>query len=233
LTIDNHLVGVLDLSGVVRQLDVPLAGVLGGDVWGCVPFSVDHLERTLTLYRRDAFRPPAGVSSHELILRGRPRSNDMFRLANPFAAHPIVKATVDGHAADVMLDTGAGGTIGLMPQFARTDARWQSRDDGRRVKIHGANWWRGMGGRTARRAHVRQLEVLGMSFDLGSSALAFTGEIPWAEQDAIVGAGILARMKLTFDYAAGRIWAEPRPANGAPDTPTGPRAVTPPKPPGS
>jgi hypothetical protein len=78
MTLSNHVIGVGDLSSLASARGRSIVGVVGGDVLGAVPFTVDFARKEFVLHRRDAFRPQPGVAEHRLTIR-RPRTKGLLR----------------------------------------------------------------------------------------------------------------------------------------------------------
>jgi predicted aspartyl protease len=211
LTLRNHAVFVADMTSL-QEKDHQLAGVVGADVLGCLPFTFDYRGKTLTLHRRSDFKPPAGVQGYPLTVK-RPRGGRIFRRANPSAGVPIALATIDGVRAKILLDTGSGGSIVLNPAFIKKHPQFQGKDPAIVAHASGVTGPGGLGGLNLYRANVDLVVALGAGFRGANTATYFSARrnvLP-DEGSAILGTQYLRHGRLTFDYAAKRIWPEWRP----------------------
>jgi predicted aspartyl protease len=208
MTLQNHAIIVAKLPSFSQTLSVPLAGVLGGDVWGAAPFMVDYRESTLALYCRSAFHGPVGVHVEDLIMAEKPESGFMFASANPFASQPCVRGTINGIETLFLLDTGATTSVVLSPDFARAHQDWQ--DMARPVSVPNSL----LAGGKYLPIRIGHIEMLGREWHAINTGLAMAGDwrpvvataVPMASQT--VGAQLLQDFRLTFDYAGGHIWAD-------------------------
>ena len=213
LTIENHAIVVADLSTLRRPDLRTIVGVIGGDVLGAVPFTIDYGKRTLTLHGRDTFRPPSSraVQARRMILRGSSSPSTAYDRANPHAGAPAVRVAINDVPAEAMLDTGFVGSVVLMPKFAAAHPEWVVRADRPAARVAGAGGALGLGGRDLAAARVEKLRALGVTFTGIRTGLALQGELDRVTDDAVVGQTVLSRFRLTFDYATRRVWADYQP----------------------
>ena len=171
-----------------------------------MPFTVDYPKRRLVLHDRAAFRPPP-VAPHRLIIRPL-AARSVFTDANPFQGQPMVAGTIDGFRTPILLDTGFDGSLVLMPRFAKARPRFSA--PGGRVVARASGAEGAMAGRELARAEVDYADALGARFRCGGTALLLL--LGRDEEDrtygAILGGQFLGLGRLTFAYAAGRVWAE-------------------------
>lgn len=217
--LNNHAVIPLSLASLQHDSPLPLAGILGGDFWGKMPFTIDYQRNDLILYRPGTFEPPLGGLRYPLRL-GEGRANyavSRFGRANPAFGQPIVAGRVDAVRCPMELDTGwtgdsfdlASGFIKLHPQFANFSA-------GRQAAFASL-----ASNGTPYLARIKMVTALGTTFTkcLRHSEAFFMvkGERysrRFDNQDldqATIGAPILKRYRLTFDYAAHSLWLRKRP----------------------
>jgi hypothetical protein len=55
MALSNHEIAVLDFSSLAALPGGRIAGSIGGDVWGSLPFTIDYAKRQLVIHRRDEF----------------------------------------------------------------------------------------------------------------------------------------------------------------------------------
>jgi predicted aspartyl protease len=209
MTLSNHVIGVLDLSSITAASpnDRPIGGVLGGDVWGALPFTVDYPGKRLVIHGRRAFRPPSGAMRYDLQL-DRPFTRGLYMDANPAAGVPVVEAKIDGVRTRIMLDTGSTGTLLLLPSFTAAHPASLPSDARVVARAAGAGGLAGLAGMDLLRAEVDHVDALGARFACAGTALAIRGESNSGKHTAVLGAGFLQNGCLTFDYAARRLWVE-------------------------
>ena len=207
--IRNHVIAVVDLSSVRRRNRQHLAGVLGADVWAMMPFTVDCRARELVFHARPHFRPPpAGRAvASSLSVRRRLKAPSPFSLANPRAGAPSVPVKINGETTDAMLDTGSGGSIVLMPKLVASRPQWV-RGDRVVARAAGAGGAVGLAGFGLVGANVETIDALGVRFTDVGSALGILDDLPREQASAVLGTRLLSHLRLTFDYAGEKVWAE-------------------------
>lgn len=92
------VVDAVDLGQFKSILSVPLAGLLGSDLLGEVPFEIDYRKQTLTIYDPAKFAPPAEIKPIPL------------RFVN---GTPAVEGSIDGFSVEMLIDTGGAGQCSL------------------------------------------------------------------------------------------------------------------------
>lgn len=207
----NHVIAVLDLSTVRRRNRPHLAGVLGADVWAMMPFTIDYQARELVFHARRHFRPPPpdrAVAS-PLFVRRALKAPLPFALANPRAGAPSVPVAINGQTTDAMLDTGSGSSIVLMPKLLARRPQWV-RGSRAVARAAGAGGSAGLAGFGLLAADVETIDALGVRFTDVDSALAIIDDLPREQSSAVLGTRLLSHLRLTFDYAGEKVWAEVR-----------------------
>ncbi|MEA2707786.1 MAG: hypothetical protein QOF78_387 [Phycisphaerales bacterium] len=206
----NHVIAVVDLSSVRQHGHPDLAGVLGADVWAMMPFTVDYRARQVIFHAREHFRPPPPkrAACSPLLVRHALKAPSPFSLANPHAGAPLVPITINGEPADAMLDTGSGGSIVLLPRLVAKRPQWV-RGDRLVARAAGAGGAVGLAGRGLVGANVERVDALGVRFTNIDSAMGLIEDnLPRDRSSAIVGVRLLSHLRLTFDYASEKVWAE-------------------------
>ena len=222
MSLRNHVVAVIDLSSLnALHVGVPIAGVVGADVFGAAPFTIDAPRRELILHRRSAFRPPTRGAVEDIVWIGQPRTRGAYFDANPCAGQPVVRARIDEVKAAVLLDTGSGVSLALQPWFTKAHAKFLPADAKAAGTVVGAAGPNGLDGRKLLHARVECVTLLGAGMGSDAGAVALVGDDMHHGTAATVGQPLLRYGRLTFDYAAGRVWAQwqrvPRPSTSPGD----------------
>ena len=210
--IRNTVVFVYDLSGISERFRVSIAGLIGGDVLSRLPYTIDYREPSLTFHRRESFRPPAGVKVRRIDLSGTPKPGSRFSRIMANAGSPVVQVRIDGIPCRALLDTGCSASLLLKARFT---AKHPDRVDRNRLPAIPLLMI-GTGGRQFL-AKVDRLELFGLKFQKLRRPLAFVGPaapaagMSLSDNDAVIGGPVLQDLRLTFDYAARKLWAEHRP----------------------
>lgn len=191
---------VLDLEGVGRRLGRPLPLILGKELFHAAVVDLDYPAARLRLLDASSFRYEG--PGRKLALE--PAED----------GHRSVRLTVEGgEPALVGLDTGQGGALTLFRHFAEERGLLA----GRRVS---ETLGGGVGGATTSKvATLRSVGIAG--YELRGVPASFhaddvRGAFDTKRQDGNLGAGILARFRVLFDYAREAIWLEPGPRLDAP-----------------
>ena len=205
----NHVIAVLDLSSVRARGRPNLAGVIGADVWAMTPFTVDYGAREVVFHARPHFRPPPPdrAAASPLALRDELKAPPPFSLANPRAGAPSVPVRINGETSDAVLDTASGGSIVLLPRFINKHPYFL-RGDRAVARAAGAGGSVGMAGYGLVGANIDSIDALGVRFTDIHGGLAIIDDVAREQSSAILGSRILSRLRLTFDYASGKVWAE-------------------------
>jgi predicted aspartyl protease len=210
VSVRNHVIAVVDLSSVRRRNRPNLAGVLGADVWAMMPFTVDCRAQEVVFHARPQFHPPPtdrAVLSSMTVAREL-KAPAPFSMANPRAGAPSVPVTINGGTTDAMLDTGSGSSIVLLPRLIAQRPELV-RGDRFVARAAGAGGASGLAGFGLVGANVESIDALGVRFTDIDSALAIIDDLPNDKRSsAIVGTRLLAHLRLTFDYANEKVWAE-------------------------
>ena len=210
VSIRNHVIGVADLSSIRRGSHRQnIAGVIGADVWATMPFTIEYQAREVVFHARKTFRPPAADRSVEsaLSVRDELKVPDPFARANPRAGAPSVRVKINGEVVDALLDTASGSSIVLLPELVAQRPSWV-RGDRFVARAAGAGGQGGLAGFGLVGAHVETVDALGVRFTNIDSALAIIDDLPRERSSAIIGTRLLSHMRLTFDYANEKVWAE-------------------------
>lgn len=209
LTLRNHYVAAIDFSPVRRAAGISIKGSMGGDLLGQVPYSLDFTAGTITFYDRKHFQPPVGAHELPLQLSGKPTTHGLFSQTNLAQGIPMVQGQIGGVNCQVGLDTGTSTSLIINPVLCRAHPELVDLEKGVQasaVVLGGAS--------NMYLANTRNVVLFDQVMNLqavyaqpeDSSLVGAFGDF-----EAVAGMGVLENYRLTFDYAAGRMWIEPRP----------------------
>jgi predicted aspartyl protease len=200
-TLRDQIFYVIDLGQLENVEGVPFAGLVGYEVFKRFAVTIDYADRRLTLVRPERFEY---------------RGNGV---AVPFVFHhrtPQVQGAIDGVAGEFTVDTGSRASLtlaapfvaehGLLARYAPTVEAMTGWGVGGPVRSH-----RARGGTLV----LGSVEVPGVALDL------FTGERgAFAAKNLAgnIGAGVLSRFTVTFDYARQQMYLEKNRRFDRPDT---------------
>ena len=186
MTLGGHWVVGYDLQMLRKATAADVRGLLGGALWSRLPFTIDHRANTITFYRRETFRPPEGAA--ELALRIMDNK-------------PHVKGSLNGRAEGwFLLDTGHSGSTVVRSEFLKQHEI--------SAPVRYCTVSTGVGGRVKReKVELESLKVFGRTFPKAAVNIDPGG----GEVIGTIGSAVLREFRLTFDYAAGKMWAEHRP----------------------
>ncbi len=189
MTLGAHWVVGYNLQMLRKVTAVDVRGLLGGALWSRLPFTIDHRANTITFYRRETFRPPEGAT--ELALRIMDNK-------------PHVKGSLNGRAEGwFLLDTGHSGITVVRSEFLKQHEI--------SAPVRYCTISVGVGGLIKReKVELESLKVFGHTFPKAAVNIGPIGP-GGGEVIGTIGSGIQREFRLTFDYAAGKIWAEHRP----------------------
>ncbi len=186
---------VLDLSDINRRLGRDLSVIFGKELFHALVVDIDYPGRRIRFLDPGTFRYDG--PGHRLdVLPGD-------------EGHKDVMMTVEGSEPAVFgLDTGQGGALTLFRTFAEKHGLLE----GRRLSDRMGG---GVGGETVSAVGtVASVTLAG--YELHDVPVAFHqadvgGAFDTARQAGNLGAGILSRFRVIFDYPHGCLWLEPGP----------------------
>ncbi len=191
---------VIDLSDVGRRLGRPLPVILGKELFHALVVDLDYPGSRLRLHDAAAFR-----------YEGPGRRVDLLPAED---GHKSLRISIEGDEPVVVgLDTGQGGALSVFRHYA--DARRLL--EGRPVSESRGG---GVGGATiSKLATLRSVSIAG--YELRNVPASFQttdvgGAFDTKRQEGNLGAGILARFRVLFDYSRSALWLEPGPGLAAP-----------------
>ena len=181
----------ISLHTMSRALGTSVSGLIGISAIDGLPFTLDYREPSLTIHRRDTFKPPADTPVF-------PARFDLVGL-------PVITAEVgDGHRVWLILDSGADNALTL-PRRCLTD--WPQIVA---VRNSGSGASAGIGGSVAStNTWLAKIKIFGL--DLKNTPVTFeesTGALARQSKPiGRVGGEMLKNFRLTIDPKGRRIWA--------------------------
>jgi len=202
----HELVGI-DLTHLTTGRGVKTCGLIGHDIFGAGPFTIDYQKQTLTLHDPRTFKPPQDARELPLIIE-RPRLN--------------ANVKVDGRfEGKVMLDTGYEGGILLNGGYL---CKFFDLYQGRRFRESAAL---GISGQPvgSRSDMLKSVELFGHTVDHVAADFPIeplsSDPTSTYSRMGILGGLLLRHFRLTYDYDSARVWVkwqgddtipDPRPA---------------------
>ncbi len=183
----------IDLEAIEAASGRTIDGIIGYDVLGRCIASVDYDASTLTLYNRDSKPRDHWGHACDLMID--------FRL-------PYVEAVVnDSITGQFRIDTGSASSIDFNAPFVRTHALiGADRSDYREMSSIGIG-----GGSAGLFGVLASLDLCGYDLDslTVSYSLAETGIFAGERTAGNIGAGVLKRFRVTFDYENEKLYLAP------------------------
>ncbi len=127
VTIRRHPVGIMDLAPL-QKFTKPVVGILGADVLGKIPFTLDYREARLVLHDPAWFTPPAEAKRFDLKIV-KLQSGPGLAGTDESVGTPAIMSQVNGHEITLVLDTGLSRGVFI----GRSDASKQPVRIGRPV----------------------------------------------------------------------------------------------------
>ena len=211
VSVRNHAIFVSSLPRTRNVTQVRLAGIIGGDLWGALPFTLDYMNSTLTFFNRRDFHAPTGARRDSLSMAHKPDPRHLFASANPFASQPCVHGTINDVWSLCLLDTGCTRSIVMTADFAQQHQDWLQMNR----PLCGPDSF--LSGGQYVPANVRHMELLGTPReDVRDAAAMVDGWTAMVgtsapETSQTIGNAFLQDFRLTFDYAQASIWSEWKP----------------------
>ena len=191
---------VIDLSGVGRRVGRPLPVILGKEIFHALVVDLDYPGSRIRFLDAASFRYDGPGRKLDLI----PAED----------GHKSLRLAIEGGEPVVVgLDTGQGGALSVFRHYA--DERGFL--SGRPVSERRGG---GVGGATTMKvATLRSVTIAGYELKGVPAAFQATdvrGAFDTKRQEGNLGAGILSRFRVLFDYGRACLWLEPGADLGAP-----------------
>ena len=193
LAADSLTAAVIDLSGVEQMMQRPMPVILGQEVFNNLVVDLDYPRQRIRFFDPASFRYQG--AGHKLPLYAME------------GGHREIELQVESLApARFHLDTGSGGTLGLYHPYTEENHLLEGREP------VSESLGGGVGGQVT--THVATLHTVTIAgyalqnvpaafFDVESSAF------DTRRQAGNLGAGILSRFRIYFDYTHEALWLEP------------------------
>jgi len=182
----------ISLHPMSAGIGTSVSGLIGIRALAGLPFTINYTDSTLTVYRRDRFKPPTDTP--------------MFPARFDFVGLPMVSARIgNGHEVWLILDSGADNELTL-PRKCLKD--WPAIVA---VTGSGAGASAGIGGSVAStRTWLGSLRVFGLELKNTPVIFEQPPEVFSRQRKPIgrIGGALLKNFRLTFDSRRGRIWAQ-------------------------
>ena len=184
---------VIDLSGVERMVSRPMPVILGKELFHALIVDVDYPASRLRVHRTEGFS-----------YSGPGRRLPIYPTQD---GHKELDLSIEGlPPARVSLDTGSGGTLDIFKAYAEENRILEKRP---RVSEAIAG---GVGGRSTRKVFtLASIDIAGFVLTEVPAGVsqAQSGAFHTKRAAGHLGAGILKRFRVIFDYAHECLWLEP------------------------
>jgi predicted aspartyl protease len=184
---------VLDLSGVAAKLGRPLPVILGKEAFHSVVVDVDYPGQRIRFIEPAAFRYEG--PGHRL------------RVFPAEDGHTQIEISIEGlPPVQVGLDTGSGAALDLFGPYVNEHRLLEGRSRVSEALVGGVG-----GMATEKLISLKSVEIAGYSIrDVPSGIIQVeTGAFATRRSAGNLGAGILKRFRVAFDYPHDCLWLEP------------------------
>ena len=190
---------VLNFAGLAPFVGRPMAGLLGHDFFVDHIITIDYENGLLTVASPDSYQGPAGATEVSVWIE----DGEPFALGVLWAANRSVPAKLK-------IDTGSISGLGLNGSFVAQNALIPS--DWPRTSIGGV----AVGGETEN--FVARLDSIRFGGRvIREPIVAWSADLERIGDAGTLGAPLLERFRVTFDYARMRLLVEPRPGSDDPE----------------
>ncbi len=207
VTIRGHPVGIMDLAPL-QKFTKPVVGILGADVLGKIPFTLDYHQARLVLHNPSRFTPPREAQMFDLRIV-KLQSGPGLASTDESVGTPAVAAKVNGHELTMVLDTGLSRGVFI----GRSDASRQPARIGRPVPpLREAAVVASQESNRHVFFDVTEMDVLGkrwrdLPFAMTPVSSSDAQGTPEHESRiSAVGGTLLREYRLTFDMPHRRLW---------------------------
>ena len=205
IVLEGHVVGSIDLAHI-QVFAQPLAGILGADVLGQVPITIDFRGQSLTFHDPKRFAPPKDAWAGEMVAVNYFREEGKPATESP-AFSPAVRGEINGQQVLLMLDSGKNRGLTISPSLAQDQKDRLGEAPSTTFDTISFD----TGSVQFLRFDIEQMALLGKTYGVFHSAIAQLKATRQVERDfdAIVGNQLLRDVRLTLDFKNLRIWAQP------------------------
>jgi len=192
ITLTGQVVALIPLKEAVGKYmpQLNIGGIIGYDVLSRFVIQMDYANSTLTLHRPKAFAPLADMK---------------FIPMETSDGIISIKGVVEGRDLNMMIDTGSSSNIHFTTACVKREKYLEDRKTA-------MSWWGGAAGlEEGRVGRIKSLEIAGFTMEnlVAEFAQAETGALGATGYDANLGAGVLSRFDVVFDYPAHRLGLMP------------------------
>lgn len=189
----------LNFAGLAPFVGRPMAGLLGHDFFVDHVITIDYESGELTIASPDSFRAPADATEIPVWIE----NGEPFALGVLWAANRSVPAKLK-------IDTGSVSGLGLNGSFVAQNALIPP--DWPRTSVGGV----AVGGETEN--FVSRLDSISFGGRvIREPIVAWSADLERIGDAGTLGAPLLERFRVTFDYARMRLLVEPKPGSDDPE----------------
>jgi len=110
--VEGALLYECDLSFIRNETGIPCTGIIGADILGAQPVTLDYRADTVTFHSPAAFAPPSGEAARQLELPWVHQTGN-----------PIISGSIDGVPVPLLVDTGSYLGLYVFSPFASLYSR--------------------------------------------------------------------------------------------------------------
>ena len=203
----EHAIFSLDLKALGQGIRLDLAGILGSDIWGGMPFCVDYQQHTLELFNPNTFEPPSTCKKYPIVFDRSDRGENRYLLANPFIGHAAIEGSVNADlSCKMLIDTGLNTPIVHHENFIDLHPTLLDESHPESLGLFG------LPNKTdIRRTLTESVTVFEQTVATPKGGLAQLDHESPETQQATIGGPVIRNFRLTFDYAHETVWVEWKP----------------------
>ncbi len=214
ITLVDDPIDTAGLTKVKNSMVKAIVGSIGGDILGQMPFSVDYRNSKVIFYNPKSFQPPQKATAYPIgIFGGAAKTKDGILASRLFTrmGSPTLAGTLNGKPIRWCPDTGTTVAFTLMPMFVHEHpelVNWQC------FLMNTRNFQ--LQGQVFGTKHI-SISILGEKINNVDHAYAIAAK-PWqlkqenfSDPQVLIGGRFLRSYRLTFDYAAKKMWVQRNP----------------------
>ncbi|NJL71235.1 MAG: hypothetical protein HC888_06300, partial [Candidatus Competibacteraceae bacterium] len=209
LKIKDCPIGILDLTPI-QKFSKPVIGILGADVLGKIPFTLDYREACLVLHNPSRFSPPEDARAFDLLIVKHQRGPGL-EIPDVLVGTPAVMGGVNGYELTMVLDTGLSRGVFI----GRSDASKQPARIGRLIPPFREATVLANQASDMHEFDLSRLDVLGKLWaDVQYAMTPVPSDEALTDQEretrfSAIGGTLLREFRLTFDIPHKRLWVSP------------------------
>ncbi len=214
ITLADDSIDTAGLAKVKNSMVKAIVGSIGGDILGQMPFSVDYRDSMVIFYNPKSFHAPQKAAAFPIEIFGdTAKTKDGILASRLFTRMgvPTLAGTLNGKPVRWCPDTGTTVAVTLMPMFVHEHPEL-------------VNWQCFL-------MNTRNFQLRGQAFGTKHTSISILGEEinnvghpyaiaakPWqlkrenfSGPQVLIGGRFLRNYRLTFDYAAKKMWVQRNP----------------------